>query len=48
MRYEIRRTNRVLIWIFIILLPPVGLILLWVRKDSRIIAKLFKTLAVGV
>jgi outer membrane protein assembly factor BamB len=37
--------NRIVLWLFLILIPPVGLILLWMRRESRLSAKLAGTLA---
>jgi outer membrane protein assembly factor BamB len=37
--------NRVIIWLCILLLPPLGLILLWMRRDSRLRARLLGSLA---
>jgi len=48
MSFRIRHTNRIVIWLCIILLPPLGMILLWMRRDSRLITKLLQTLAVIV
>lgn len=38
-------SNRVVIWICILLLPPLGLILLWSKRDSRLAARLLGSLA---
>lgn len=37
--------NRAVIWLCILLLPPVGLILLWMRRDSRLTVWLLGSLA---
>ena len=37
--------NLVVIWTLVLLLPPLGLILLWMRRDSRLAAKLLGSLA---
>jgi len=44
----VRHTNRAFVWLFIILLPPLGLVLLWTRKGSRLIERLLQTLAAVV
>jgi hypothetical protein len=38
--------NRALLWLCIILVPPIGLILLWKRRDSGLAAKLLGSLMV--
>jgi outer membrane protein assembly factor BamB len=37
--------NRAIIWISILLLPPVGLVLLWMRRDSRLATRLLGSVA---
>jgi outer membrane protein assembly factor BamB len=37
--------SRIVLWLFLTLIPPVGLILLWMRRDSRLLTKLAGTLA---
>jgi outer membrane protein assembly factor BamB len=37
--------NRFLIWLFILFIPPLGLALLWMRRESRLPAKLIGSLA---
>jgi outer membrane protein assembly factor BamB len=37
--------SRITLWLFLILIPPVGLILLWMKHESRLMAKLAGTLA---
>jgi outer membrane protein assembly factor BamB len=41
-----RLQSRTVIWLFILILPPVGLLLLWMKRDSRLLAKLAGSLAV--
>jgi hypothetical protein len=35
--------NRIVVWLCIVILPPLGLILLWLRRDSRLSTKLAGT-----
>jgi outer membrane protein assembly factor BamB len=37
--------SRIVIRLFLILIPPVGLILIWIRRDSRLLTKLMGSLA---
>jgi outer membrane protein assembly factor BamB len=37
--------SRFVLWLFLILIPPIGLIILWMRRESRLIVKLTGTLA---
>jgi outer membrane protein assembly factor BamB len=32
--------NRIVIWLCVLLLPPLGIVLLWMRRDSRLLTKL--------
>ncbi len=41
-------SNRAVIWLCILLFPPLGLILLWMRRDSRLATKLLGSLVVIV
>jgi|WetSurMetagenome_2_1015567.scaffolds.fasta_scaffold13524_3 outer membrane protein assembly factor BamB len=40
-----RLKNRIIIWLCILLLPPLGIVLLWMRRDSRLLTKLAGSLA---
>ena len=37
--------NRIVLWLCIIILPPIGLVLLWMRRNSRLWTRLAGTLA---
>ena len=37
--------NRLVVWLFMLLLPPLGIALLWMRHDSRVLTKLAGSLA---
>jgi outer membrane protein assembly factor BamB len=46
MKKPIQPKKLIIIWLCIIILPPVGLILVWMKKDSRLITKLLGSIAV--
>jgi outer membrane protein assembly factor BamB len=37
--------NRMVVWLCILVLPPLGIVLLWLRRDSRLLTKLAGSLA---
>jgi outer membrane protein assembly factor BamB len=45
MKRPIQFRKPLIIWLCILILPPLGLILIWMKRDSRIIIKLLGTLA---
>jgi outer membrane protein assembly factor BamB len=45
MMHRIWMKNRFLIWLLILLIPPLGIALLWMRRESRLPAKLIGSLA---